>query len=104
MNSDWDATAKICGNCRFWSMSGYDEERWDFGVFYDYPPTEPGSCRRHSPAVKGGGDAYSAGNPIWPKTWHGAWCGDFEQRPGYVAAPREDWSIIEEGTTDEHGI
>jgi hypothetical protein len=80
----WDRTSKLCGNCRFWPLSGWGQDNWDRGT-PSYPDPAGADnyvsdCRRHAPRAPNETRVvgYTA---VWPRTNVGQSCGDFEPRP-----------------------
>jgi hypothetical protein len=91
---DWDDSAEICGNCRFWQLGGY-QHSWPGcapqGNAGTHMNGDAGECRRRSPF--GITSPSPAANGLWPHTAKTDFCGEFERRAKtfrYQHAPHTD--------------
>lgn len=89
--NNWDERARLCGNCAFWPLQGYQ---------FDWQGSEPlgtagyatdgtvSDCRKAAPI---GVSRDSPGKTaVWPKTERTDCCGDFQRRPQTHRRERPD--------------
>ncbi len=90
MSDGWDVSAKLCGNCKFWPLSGFGSYEWTDGYGRYTSPTGMGGsscngdyspCRRHAPTQAAPKNYGVTAHAVWPETRREEWCGDFEARP-----------------------
>lgn len=79
-----------CEECKYWEFSGFEPEE---------NKAEEGFCHRHAPCIVEGmliserddtpedeyglpqyPDCWEAKHSVWPKTYEGEWCGEFEAK------------------------
>lgn len=91
----WDVSTPLCGNCRFWPLSGYGKHSWDYGSLTSLGPSGQGGyntdgsvsgCRRHAPIKAADREGGVISYALWPETFKTDFCGDFESRPGFGSA------------------
>lgn len=85
---DWDKNAKLCGNCRFWSLGNFQHD-WEGAMPIGAGGREYGGsdsdCRKRAPIREMGyhtirGEKVPVPHTAFPQTSVKDWCGDFESR------------------------
>lgn len=88
----WDTTAPLCGNCRWWVLSSYQERLWSEGTILGSRPSGAGGhhcsgdvseCRAGAPQRDGDRDRDLSGSARWPTTKPDDWCRIFKPRGGF---------------------
>lgn len=88
--TNWNDDAKVCGNCAFWPLGGYQHD-WEgcepLGIAGYGTDGTVSECRRHAPVVGRHSPGRSAD---WPQTEKLDSCGDFQHRTAtHRRTPRE---------------
>jgi hypothetical protein len=80
---DWNDRDRLCGNCRYWPLAGYQHD-WEgcepSGIGGHATDGSVSDCRRNAPAAVQA-DRYPSATALWPQTEKTACCGEFELRP-----------------------
>ena len=99
--TDWSRYEKVCGNCQFWLLQGY-QAYWEgaepVGAGGYHTDGSASECRRHAPRDQSAAHELS-GSARWPTTKRLDWCGDYVARDFNFIRPKE-----ESGTDPTEGL